>query len=156
MRTIMFTVVVLLMLSGVVGSTADTCPEAFTCQWEGHVFVLQCRRVDENLQSKMVVGTIADLPANVTHLKIDCYRLHRFVLLTFVGLHRVRSLTVANIKLSTLGLFHGVDNISRLVLRNVSLKHMGNDSFQGLRQLLSLILDHLDELEYMHADVLKP
>ena len=118
--------------------------------------MLQCKRVDENLQSKMVVGTIADLPANVTHLKIDCYRLHRFVLLTFVGLHRVRSLTVSNIKLSTLGLFHGVDNISRLVLQNVSLKHMGNDSFQGLRQLLSLTLDHLDELEYMHTDVLKP
>ena len=150
----MLTSVVLLMLSGLVASGMETCPENFACQWEGNVFALRCKLANDKQQSEVVV----ELHINVKRLKIDCNRQRGFVQLTFANLSGIRELTLANIHFTSKAhrLFYGVENISHLVLHNVYWKRVGKNCFDGLSQLQSLTLDHLNQLEYMHPDVLTP
>ena len=150
---IMLAIVVLLVLSGAITCAVETCPEHFTCQWEGDVFMLHCKSVNDTLKT-----TITDLPASVTRLEIDCYNHHGMVQLTFANLYNITELTLDNINVTAkeTDMFQGISNISRLILRNLYWKSIHDECFKSLTNLRSLTLEHLEQLEYMHPDSLTP
>ena len=70
LQGVVLTAVALLVLNGAMADAADTCPEHFTCRWEGDVFLLHC----EPMQDVRMLRNIAELSVNTTRLKIVCDR----------------------------------------------------------------------------------
>ena len=144
--------VILLVLGCELADTADTCPEHFTCHWEGDVFVLNCKLANDTLPSKLAVVTNADLPVIATCLKIACDHQHVDMQLEFGHLVNIIELTLDGVVVNT----NGTSNISHLVLRNLQWKKINYDYFESLTNLRSLTLDHLGKLRYIDTDALKP
>ena len=65
LQGIVSTVVVLLVINGAMADTVDTCPEGFTCHWEGDVFVLH---------SEWNCELLEDMPVNTSRLTVSCDR----------------------------------------------------------------------------------
>ena len=143
---------ILLVLGCELADTADTCPEHFTCHWEGDVFVLNCKLANDTLPSKMAVVTSADLPVTATCMKIVCDRQDVEMQLELGHLVNITELTLDGVVVNT----YGTSNISHLVLRNLPWKKINYDYFQSLTNLRSLTLDHLGRLEYIDSGALKP
>ncbi|KAI0209766.1 hypothetical protein LSAT2_005540 [Lamellibrachia satsuma] len=137
--------------------TAETCPDGYKCQWQNGWFVLHCKPRFAGFHFQTLSGIITDLPTNAARLKISCFNLHVPVQLNFANLSHTRELTLDRISAGTRKrLFHGVTNITHLVLRNLSWKRIEKDTFSGLSSLLSLSIERLNELESMDQDILKP
>ena len=154
----MLTVVFLLVLSCATAGTADTCHEQFTCHWEGDVFVLRCQQTNDTVTAKTAVVTTTDVPVIASRLKIVCDHQHVDMQLGFANLYDVTDLTLEGAGVNATGsnIFHGVSNLSSLVLRNLHWKSIDYDCFESLTNLRLLTLDHLGRLEFMHPDALTP
>ncbi|KAI0214604.1 hypothetical protein LSAT2_000291 [Lamellibrachia satsuma] len=153
----MSTLIVLLTLVALVTCTVETCPDGYKCEWENGWFMLHCKPRIGDGRYETVTGIITDLPTNTVRLKISCFSLRVPVLLNFVNLSNVQELTLDRISATSRNrLFHGVTNITHLILRNLSWKRIEKDTFSGLSRLLSLTIERLNELESMDQDILKP
>ena len=146
-------VVSLLVISWMFQSTAGSCPYGYKCHLERNTYVLECDLFDKTQQLK-----VDDVPAIATHLKIICTYRRPSLTLTLANLPNIQKLTLDNLDLITWDddMFRGVTNMCHLVLKKLSRKRFDNDSFSGLRNLRSLEIEHLDELKYMHPNMLTP
>ena len=146
-------VVSLLVISWMFQSTAGSCPYGYKCHLERNTYVLECDLFDKTQQLK-----VDDVPAIATHLKIICTYRRPSLTLTLANLPNIQKLTLDHLDLATWDdtMFRGVTNMSHLVLKKLSRKRFDNDSFSGLRNLRSLEIEHLDELKYMHPNMLTP
>ena len=146
-------VVSLLLISWIFQSTAGSCPYGFRCHPERDTYVLDCDLFNKTQQLK-----VDDVPAIATHLKIMCTHRRPSLTLTLANLPNIQKLTLDNLNLVTWedDMFRGVTNISHLVLKKLSRKRFDYDSFSGLRNLQTLEIEHLDELKYMHPNMLTP
>ncbi|KAI0235579.1 hypothetical protein LSAT2_013887 [Lamellibrachia satsuma] len=100
----------------------------------------------------MPVGIIDKVVAKATRLKIICFSQRILMPLTFANLFNIRELTPVNLKVtdSQDNFFRGVTNIMCLVLSTISWKRLEEGCFSGLS------LEHINQLEYLHSNVLKP
>ena len=147
-----------LILSLLVKSTQATCPKGFICKVEKDTFELLCNPAVARLKLQTVGGLLADVPTQTKRVKVKCFNLRVPVKLTFANLSHVRELTLesVNVSASESNFFHGISNITHLVLRELSFKRIEKGYFEGLTDVRSLTIEHLDDLEYLHPDVLKP
>ncbi|KAI0212457.1 hypothetical protein LSAT2_002625, partial [Lamellibrachia satsuma] len=153
----MSTLVVLLTPVALVTCTAGSCPYDYKCGWENGWFVLHCKPRVGDGRYDTVSGTITDLSTNAERLKISCFSLRVPVQLNFANLPFVRELILDGINAKSRNrLFHGVTNITHLVLRNLSWTRIEKDTFSGLSSLLALMIERLNKLESMDQDILKP
>ena len=154
----MLVAVVWLLLGEFVTGSVESCPNGYTCQWERSVFVLHCKPVDDKHQSEMVAGIITNIPVNTTRLKVYCHSQHICVSLAFANLSNIRELSLDNLNLSTMGrhVFHGVAYLTHLVLHTVYLKRFDVDLFAGLTKLRSLTIEHLNDIDHLEPNMLKP
>ncbi|KAI0240963.1 hypothetical protein LSAT2_004110 [Lamellibrachia satsuma] len=152
------TAITLLILSWLLQTTTESCPDGYNCHLERETYILGCRPFFDHLQLKTVNGTIEDVSSNATHLKITCTNRQLLVKLKFANLPNIRKLTLDNLDLATWDedMFRGIANISDLVMTRLSCKRFENDSFSGLTNLQSLVIEDFAELEYMHQDMLRP
>ncbi|KAK2192115.1 hypothetical protein NP493_38g04058 [Ridgeia piscesae] len=146
-------VVSLLVITWMFQSTAGSCPYGYKCHLERNTYVLECDLFHKTQQLK-----VDDVPAIATHLKIICIHRRPSLTLTLANLPNIQKLTLDNLDLITWDddMFRGVTNMCHLVLKKLSRKRFDNDSFSGLRNLRSLEIEHLDELKYMHPNMLTP
>ena len=154
----MTTAVAVLIFCWLVTNATESCPDNYNCQTEGDTFVLQCKPFVDHLQFKLVNGTVDEVPAGATHVKITCFDGRIPVNLKFAYLPNIRKLTLHNLRLTSLDeqMFLGITNISFLVMDKLFCKRFEKYSFNGLTKLRSLEIEHFDELEYMHPDMLTP
>ena len=127
-------------------------------KWEDDVYVLHCSPIIDNYTFQPVSQTIDDLPYNATRVKTTCFAKKMVVRLRFLGLTHVRELTLDTFTVpSDYGqMFRGITGLSKLTLRNLTWSNMTKSTFDGLSTLRSLFVEQLDDLEYMHPDVLVP
>ena len=128
-------------------------------KWEDDVYVLHCSPIIDNYTFQPVSHTIEDLPYNATRVKITCFAKKIVVRLRFLGLiTHVRELTLDTFTVpSDCGqMFQGITGLSKLTLRKLKWSNMTKSTFDGLSTLRSLFAEKLDDLEYMHPDVLAP
>ncbi|KAK2182490.1 hypothetical protein NP493_351g04046 [Ridgeia piscesae] len=110
------------------------------------------------LKLQTVGGLLTDVPPQTTRVKVKCFNLRVPVKLTFDNLSHIRELTFErlNVSANESNFFHGIGNITHLVLRDLSWKRLEMGYFEGLTNLRSLTIEHLDNLEFLHPDVLAP
>ena len=149
---------VLLLLGGFVTKTVRSCPSGYTCRLAGGVFTLYCKAADDGLRSEMVAGTIRDIPENITRLKVYCYSQRILFPLAFANLPNIRELTLENLNISAMGrhVFHPITHLTHLNLIGVYRKRFDADWLDGLTELRSLIIEHINGLDYMAPNMLKP
>ncbi|KAI0240957.1 hypothetical protein LSAT2_004104 [Lamellibrachia satsuma] len=154
----MTTAVALLIFCWLVANTTESCPDNFNCYTQRDTFVLRCKPFLDHLQFRLVNGAVDEVPAGATHVKITCFDRRIPVNLKFAYLPNIRKLTLHHLSITTLNeqMFRGITNISYLVMTKLFCKRFEKYSFNGLTNLRSLKIEYLDELEYMHPDMLKP
>ena len=149
---------VLLLMGGFLSQTVRSCPSGYTCRLEGGVFTLYCKAADDKLRSGMVAGPIDDIPENITRLKVYCYSQRILFPLAFANLSNIRELTLENLNISAIGrhVFHSIAHLTHLTLIGVYRKRYTADWLDGLTELRSLIIEHVNDLDYMAPDMLTP
>lgn len=148
----------LLVFSWLLRSTTGSCPEGYKCHLERETYVLVCEEHLDLLRFLRVNSTIKDVPAGVTHLKINCTERRTLIKLTFANISNVQQLSLHHLNLVTCGkdMFRGITHLSYLIMNQLTCRRFENNSFNGLTNLRSLTIKHLDELKYMHPDMLTP
>ena len=147
-----------LFLSMLVTTALGSCLDGFICKQINDTYELFCKPEVNMLKLQTVGGLLADVPTQATRVKVKCFNLRVPVKLTFANLSHIRELTFErlNVSASESNFFHGIANITRLVLRDLSWKRLEKGYFEGLANLRSLTIEHLDNLEFLHPDVLAP
>ncbi|KAI0218840.1 hypothetical protein LSAT2_029482 [Lamellibrachia satsuma] len=152
-------IVVLVTICGAL-LTSASCPAEYVCKWEAGVYVLHCNPIVANYMFENVTSNInkANIPANATRLKIKCFSQLIVVQLHFSGLTNVSELTLDTFTVTSLSrqVFREVPRITRLTLRNLCWRHLEKSTFAGLNKLRALSVERLDDLEYIHPEVLVP
>ncbi|KAI0237969.1 hypothetical protein LSAT2_011427 [Lamellibrachia satsuma] len=150
--------VLLTIYGALLAATTARCPVGYSCEWATGVYVLRCNPVFSSYQVGLVTGTITDLPVNATRVKIKCFSRRIVVLLKFSDLANVRELILDSFNVTSVSreVFRGVTRLSLLTLRNLYWRRLEKWTFSGLDKLRSLFLECLDDLEYMHPEVLSP